>query len=360
MATTPLPPVNNPSSNGTVLYNFTTGDNQGTYGSPRLIPKTQSGNNGANTGQSYLVDVVNKFPWTTLPVGTRVNVPFIQLTEYRLTSSTIIQSLLQQARSTVDAINNTPGNFISGIRNALNINGTGQLPDSTLNSYLGSTVGNAVGTWLDPYQHLYPVTPTGWLYSFPYFENLNQSVTNQWSEKGSSDVNGAIDQVMKTGVGEAVNAIERLASTTKLANITQPGSYTETIKNFTPSQGSVYNVKFTLFNTLNFSDIQRNWEFIFLLTYQNLPNRRSVSLLDPPVIYSATIQGVHQSLYAYISKLTVDNIGAKRYVDLPIGRKLIPEAYNITIELTDLLTNTQNLHLYAHTNSLINATVKGQ
>ena len=96
--------------------------------------------------------------------------------------------------------------------------------------------------------------------------------------------------------GRGVNMAEVVGKSSKIFNILEPGSYTETIKHYNPSDGESYKVQFTLSNTGKFNDVQRNWELCFILTYQNRPNRRSVSLLDPPVIYNTTIPGVNQLL----------------------------------------------------------------
>jgi len=184
----------------------------------------------------------------------------------------------------------------------------------------------------------------------------------QWGTDDKSDIGGAIKDVMTQSVaggtvGKIANALQIGARTSKIGNLMEPGSHTETIKHYTPSDGESYKVTFTLSNTLLFSDIQRNWELCFVLNYQNRANRRSVSLLDPPVIYSISIPGVNQFLYAFINNLEISNMGTSRYVDLDIGRKLIPEAYQISFEIKSLLTPTQNLLLYAHTGSKVESGV---
>ena len=216
---------------------------------------------------------------------------------------------------------------------------------------------------MDPYKHLYPVTPTGWRYNFPFLSEQNTKTNNTWSEKDTGDVGSAIGQARVEGVagglfGDVTRAADITIQTSKLGNIFEPGSYTETIKHFNPGGEESYKVEFTLSNTYQFRDIQKNWELCFILTYQNRPNRRSVSLLDPPVIYSATIPGVNQFMYSYISDLQIDNIGMSRYVTINGVQKLIPEAYKISFTLKSLLTPTQNLMLYAHANNQLEVDAK--
>ncbi len=345
---------NTEATNNNILYSLDSSDATLKYGAPRLIPNNKSG-----------INVTADFPWTTLPARTRVNVPCIELREYRLTSSTLIQSFIQQARSAVDAVGGAAGNagesLIGSIKNGLKMLDF-NVSDDEMNKWLDSIPSVKDVAFLDPYKHLYPVTSTGWYYIFPFLTGQNQKGSNSWGTGGKDDISQAVIQTKKKGVsegkvGKVINMAEVAGQTSKIFNILEPGSYTENIKHYKPSGDESYKVQFTLSNTGEFNDVQRNWELCFILTYQNRPNRRSVSLLDPPVIYNTTIPGVNQLLYSYISELQIDNLGTSRYINLPIGRKLIPEAYNISFTINSLLTPTQNLLLYAHTGSKIEVDV---
>lgn len=341
---------NTEATTNNILYSLDSSDKTLKYGAPRLIPNNKSG-----------INVTADFPWTTLPARTRVNVPCIELREYRLTSSTLIQSFIQQARSAVDAVGGAGENFVGSIKNGLKMLDF-NVSDDEMNKWLDSNLNVKDVAFLDPYKHLYPVTSTGWYYIFPFLTGQNQKGSNSWGTEGNGDISQAIIQTKTKGVGRGVvgngiNMAEVVGKTSKIFNILEPGSYTENIKHYNPSGGESYKVQFTLSNTGEFNDVQRNWELCFILTYQNRPNRRSVSLLDPPVIYNTTIPGVNQLLYSYISELQIDNLGTSRYINLPIGRKLIPEAYNISFTINSLLTPTQNLLLYAHTGSKIEVDV---
>jgi hypothetical protein len=340
-----------PDTSKTVLYTFEDSERFQKYGAPRLLTKVPAG-----------VDVTGDFPWTTLPKDTRWKVPSIQLREFRVTSSTLIQSFIQQARSAVDAVGGSGENVVKNVKNGLQIMGF-SVSDETIDKWLNRSINVTDHSFLDPYKHLYPVTPTGWQYTFPFLTGQNQRTASEWSEKNRSDIGEAITQLKVKGVGGSVpgialNALEVGGMMSKIGNVLEPGSYTETIKHYTPPEGESYKVQFTLSNTGKFSDVQRNWELCFVLTYQNRSNRRSVSLLDPPVIYHTTIPGVNQMLYSYISNLQIDNLGTSRYIDFPIGQKLIPEAYQVSFDIKSLLTPTQNLLLYAHTGSKVEVSVQ--
>jgi hypothetical protein len=348
-------PLQNTDKN--ILFTYETNYTNAKPGAPRLVPKSESGNSGTpDTNKVGIIDVVNGFTWTTLPPETRKLVPQIEMREYRITSSTLIQSAIQQARSAVDAVGGFSDNLIADIGKGIRIMGF-EIEDSEIAKYLNSTYEGIREQYLEPYKFLYPVQPTKWVYNFPYFGAGNMNAQNTWGDKGDDTAQSVKEIMTLGGPGKLINALQAGARTAPLFNITQPGSYTETIKHYTPSEGPTYRVEFNLINTMKYEDIQKNWELCFLLTYQNLPNRRTISLLDPPVIYSAVIPGVHQFLYSYISNLQIQNIGSMRYVDLDIGRKLIPEAYNISFELKDLLTHTQNLFLFANEGNKVEVTV---
>lgn len=340
-----MPATATPNTSKTKLYDFDNSDETLRFGAPRLVPKLKTG-----------VNITADFPWTTLPKHTRVNVPSITMREYRINSSTLIQSFTQQARSAVDAVGGAGENIVKGAINGVKVLGA-QITDEEVNSWLNKTYNVSDQTFLDPYRHLYPVTPTNWVYTFPFLTNQNQKTKNSWG-KDTSEATGGVGQSSTKGVGEGAvgvvrNFLEVGAKTAKVFNVLEPGSHTEQIKHYTPSDGESYRVQFTLYNTMSFQDIQKNWELCFVLTYQNRPNRRSVSLLDPPCIYNVTIPGVNQFLYAYIENLDISNLGTSRYVELDIGQKLIPEAYQVSFDVKSLLTPTQNLMLYAHIGSKI-------
>jgi len=147
-----------------------------------------------------------------------------------------------------------------------------------------------------------------------------------------------------------------------------PGRMIEQPKGFTfDGRERSYTVKFPLFNTKSFTEIIRNWQFIYLLTYQNTPNRITRDLIDPPCIYEAKIPGVWYSKYASITNMQVDFVGGRREMDMPVPyltsaedgsadgksesnwllqkRKIttvIPDAYMLTITITELFSETQN------------------
>ena len=115
---------------------------------------------------------------------------------------------------------------------------------------------------------------------------------------------------------------------------------------------------------------QKNWELIFLLLYQNLPNKRNRLFFDPPVIYRADVPGVFHYLYSYMSKLEVTALGNTQPRKISLNIKdnkestdnkqstetLIPEAFNVSITLESLLPETKNLFLNSYNTSVTTST----
>jgi len=96
---------------------------------------------------------------------------------------------------------------------------------------------------------------------------------------------------------------------------------------------------------------------IYGLVYQNRPGRITKTLVDIPVMYEASIEGMLYMPYSYITNIRVDFIGNRRTmnVDMPVigsseggageTRKIntvIPDAFNVSITLQGLNDETRN------------------
>jgi hypothetical protein len=204
-----------------------------------------------------------------------------------------------------------------------------------------------------PYERLYETSPTGWKYKLPFFDDNFRSIGSSWGGGSSNPVLGGIGAA-------AAKSAQFLANT---LNFVEPGVYIEQPSSFQFSgRNKSFTVSFPLINTRTYDEVIRNWQLIFLLTYQNLPNRVSRSIITPPVIYEALVPGMWYSKYAYISNLTVSFIGARRKMtlrlptvtknvleDFLLGQTdittIIPDAYNISMTVSELFGEAQN-HMY--------------
>lgn len=211
---------------------------------------------------------------------------------------------------------------------------------------------------LKPYEGLYLTEDTGFVYSFPYLSNEQSSLVNSFGDEDEAFHTSPF-LIKNQSLGGFVRDFRSsLQATAAITNITAPGVYIEKPKFFRfADKGEKITFNFPLINTghSNWYDVQKNWQLLFMLIYQNRPNRRSRDLIDPPCIYEMNIPGIKYMPFCFISELTIDFIGNRRQVSIDIpgmdGKiesiaTIIPDAYQVTITLEGLVAEAQNM-LYA-------------
>lgn len=385
------------------LYENNTSVLGGSHGAPMIVPA-----GGDSQSSKSTIDIVSDFAWTVTPKTGRVDVPYVRLVEYYIESNPLLNqiannlAIASEAAAdlkvdelikavTSDNVENenkkTSGEAggISGFFNSLisesqlNPGDTGKNnPLSNILEEVTKTAGGVIdhskkiakqslalgsespGDSLNPYKLLYSLQPTQFEYMLPYFNDSQRSVTNSFSDSpgdnqpfGVSDINQFINKP-----GEAI------AGLTSMRNIMEPGMYIEKPQYYSAYNDNKqqYNVQFPLSNTGEWDDVIKNWQFVYLLVYQNTQNRVSRTLVAPPVIYEASIPGVWYSPYATISNLTVNFIGARRtmMMNIPGANKrhevVIPDTYDISLTITDLHSQSQNfLHNIISQGNIISA-----
>lgn len=264
-------------------------------------------------------------------------------------------------------------------------------------SFIDNTPGERYTNNLSSYSGLYSTTPTGWVYDFPFIRSTEgvygKRVGQRWEEAGGS-AGDALRQIGNTaaafmgdsragslakGIGAAGGVFDAGQEALKYIFA---GAGAETAKSYQYGQSDQYNVNinFYLFNNISPEETKRNWSLVYLLSYQNLPNRLNRLVFTPPVIYEAQVPGVFYSMYSYISELQVDYLGSRisetmkvkvANFDSSIPKNIsnidmdqygegvydteitaiIPEIYKVSLTLTSLLPESQNLIHEAHFNS---------
>jgi len=199
--------------------------------------------------------------------------------------------------------------------------------------------------YLRQYERIYGIHYTGFKYKIPYLEDSYKEISNSW---GSENTGG---MVMK-----GVNAM------TGLTNLLSPSVGVDFAKTFDyPQSGPSYNINFYLDNTVYDGKEMAldNLTFIYLLLYQNLPNRINRTAITPPVIYQAFLPGVFSYRWSYLSKINVNFCGVRRPFHANIGGEqteaIIPEGYEVQLTLTSLTPETKNL-FFDSLNNAVNAT----
>jgi len=375
------------------------------------------------TSLTNLVNVVRDFYWTYSPVGdvARAETPRIILTERKLRTNALVSQLKyslgqaysggQQTLQNLNQINknlkltqflsslipDAAKNFINDAAKAAVNAGSGLVRDanSKVQAYsanndtvqgftnvfgaAGAQVKDFLNTtfaddnnptvnsspWLAPYRNLYLTDPTGWVYVLPYFTNNQATQGNSFSDSGG--VGTSIGpSLIGTGADIATSAAGILASLNNSAQIT----YIEKTKFYNyPTEGEDITVEFPLINTgqVTYDDVVRNWQFLFLLLYQNRPGKTSANTVDQPVIYQVEIPGVKYFPYCSIQALNIEFMGSRRELNINVptadtvssdlgaaGQALasavgyqsiptiIPDAYKVTITLKSLVANSKN------------------
>ena len=266
-----------------------------------------------------LVDIIRDYPWTLSDVKYRNDIPYIRLKEYAV----------EEAQLKTQALFYTTGL-----------------------SRLADTGPQSV---LSPYDFIFPRDkPTGWQYKFPFFNKENFRLnTSEWQSVDFIDtVKGAISKIPKK-IGEAINTgIDIAEAASKIYLQTQYSSVGvyDRPKFFAGHQNKTISISFPLYNTETPADSQdpiweKNREFIYLFHYQNLYNKRDFTTGIPPVFYEVYIPGQHYSPACHVSSFDVQNLGNTRMEysqgnpDVPV---IVPDAYQVTIELTDMIMPNKN------------------
>ena len=315
-----------------------------------------------NVGQDGgLVNVLDKYRWTISPQESRIDAPYIYMIEKKVTQNTIIQQAIYNLKAVYESGQVSAETVSRALQNITDLE-----DDSAITESYKESVGTSKGdikskntnsqekdTLYNPYKGLYALEDTGWQYVFPYFTQTNRDISQSWGEAGKDsflanrigDIIGAGEEVV-----ENINLGAAVASTLSQGNVSAPIiTYIEKPKQYSYGGNTPqYTFTFHLFNTYKYEDIVKNWELCFLLIYQNLPNRRTKAIIDPPALYEVIIPGVKNSPLSYISGLRIDFVGSTRLMDLEVGsdgkkiKTIVPDAYKITINITDLFPESKN------------------
>lgn len=202
---------------------------------------------------------------------------------------------------------------------------------------------------LDAYSLLYLCLYSGFEYVLPYFDNNMRNVNNAFN---NGDYNKAF--LVETAADMVSYAMNFAGGINMILNPEQQGYYIEQAKPFQyPSVGETININFPLNNTGTWEDVIKNWQFVYMLLYQNQPTRVTKTIISPPAIYEVEIPGVRYIPYAYIKNLKIEYNGIRRYMNMKIKKGLnieeiktiIPESFTINITLEGLTSEPTNFNI---------------
>ena len=333
---------------------------------PDLIPFKSNGGDPNTTGNRVegdvptRINIADNHAWTNSPPSARKEIPVLSLPEQRIAINPTINQIAYNvigAGEKLKQIKDAAVGVVNSIKNAKDVGSIVNDLKDTKRQYKDLSAKDINPQ--KPYDFLYTTNPTGFTYTLPYFSNTWRSGNLGFGQGGGDSPSSVISSLGMDALGEGIGDV------VKGLNLTAPGVYIEQPKfyNFTGRESS-YTVQFPLLNTGTYEDVLRNWQFLFLLTYQNMPNRISRDQIEPPVIYTARIPGMWFSRYAAITNLTVEFQGARRMMKLEVptltnaigpqgeeinrlGTKgfetIIPDAYNVSITVAELFGETKNM-----------------
>lgn len=352
----------------------------------------------AITTTKGLIDVINNFDWTTTPSragsGQDFKVPAVRVQEFEMDRLSVVNSIryqLQtfssivsdnadavartinfldgltnnatpQAGSVSNAIGNVVGSAVIGINNIIGKGaGLAQIDDLAQGidrftegftdaiASVGNTAneGNVNSQWLRSLNGLYTLNSTQFEYIFPYLEDRAMDASPRFASFDSV-LKSSIARGVAGGVGKMVQGELMFG-----AEMSQPGVYVEQpqLMEISSSSGSDITVSFPLLNTLSYENAVKNYQLLWLLAFQNKPYRESKTIVSPAKVYRVYIPGIKYVHFAHISNLSVDFLGVRRTVRIPMPtvagtpdqvNVVMPDAYRVSITFKSLTTDMGN------------------
>lgn len=189
-------------------------------------------------------------------------------------------------------------------------------------------VKDTKGQTADPYAALYSVEKSerGNSYVFPFYSTYNHVIQNAWGEN-------------KGTIGEIAATIQNAVTTA--AKAVFPSAGIESAKSWEGTTPQQYQFMFHLLNTVHpKEDIAKNRKLIDALINNNLLDKIDFISIRPPAICEIKIPGVRATNIGVMAAINVENVGQINNID---GLN-IPDAYQITITVQELLTESRQIY----------------
>lgn len=338
-------------------------------------------------GQSQgLIDVISDFTFTASPITPYLKnkIPYIVLFEHDVEYNSTLASLLYYTKlvpgasdvigrgvGAVAGVAQTGANKIqTWVEELLNkvpldatnkdlINKAANIGPQSISNMLADVAGSFnsptefTNPVLAPYNGLYLRRPTGFSYILPYYDNKKRNISSLYgdTQQGLVGKSG-----VTTLLGSVKEKVEQFLGTTLLAS---PGAFIETPKFYNMPDGESITVNFNLLNTINPYDYIMHYDFLFLLTFQNIHYRKDLARIIPPKMYRCIIPGEQEFPFCYVERMDVNFKGNRRI--LPIRSRIggaqidaiIPDAYEVSITIKSLTPSSGNF-MVANNNIVVN------
>jgi hypothetical protein len=287
--------------------------------------------------KKQIIDVRQDYQWTLSSKKDwqqYEEVPYVHIKEYKIVDGSIKRQLAFYMQLVPDIAGRVAGGLTMG----------NKLPNMASISYDES---------LDVYTDIWPKdNATGFEYIFPYFQKTGMELrTQSWTsmgtlgdsikniaEGGAKVLGGAGAKAMADLAGKGLDLLE--AGSSAIMNWNYPTvNVTDRPRVFMGHDDRSIKINFTLYNTVGPDDWQDNRNLAYLLMSQNLFNKRDLTTGVPPVFYDVFIPGQYFSYASCLTDLTVDYLGNQR---LMFGEYIVPDAYEISMTLTELVKPSKN------------------
>ena len=311
------------------------------------------GNNLDNSKAMF--DILSKYPWTLSNVPE--DAPFIKLEEHRNTEAALMRSLRFYTGGALDATAGAAtavtGLAARGLNALTSAVGAGNvIPDS--NYTTGKT------DMLGVYRDIYPDNPTTLNYKFPYYTESYMSLnTPEWKAldtditKASSEIAGGVEKISSQfsglrGYAEDIKGIAGLVGVAgsgidMAAQMLYPVTgIVDRPRIFAIHTNGTLKIEFPLFNTINAGDYKKNVQFLNAFMTQNLFNKRDYITGYPPCFYRVTVPGQYYCHASNVADFSVKNLGNVRMMDSSTGKVSVPDGYQVSITLQELVMPSLN------------------
>ena len=285
------------------------------------------------------VNVVKNYRWTLSEVGDRTDIPYIRLTEHRYNESMLKRQALFYAKGGSAAVRNAGnaiGNIVAGTQNSGNVRPI-----------------------LEVYDEIFPDNPTGFSYVFPYFNKTQFELsTPQWQQVdgigeaiqgGATSLGSTLDKLRLPGGSLLKGAGAVVEATTAAAELGLKALYpvvgiVDRPRIFTNHSERSVTVSFPLYNTVISGEWAKNRNFYYTFASQNLFAKRDFITGLPPVFYRVYVPGQYFSFASCITQISIENLGniTKETYGGGTFEYLVPDAYQVTITLTEMLMPSLN------------------
>jgi len=264
-------------------------------------------------GGSGNFDVLRNFPWTINPASSREDVVPLIFREWNPKASSVFNKLF----STVSQISSGISQGGTQISNPIEAT---YIAEPTNISYIFPSIG--LGDFTEQVQNTYNHGDSN-----SPFANIAGSLKNVLQLRGGYNTKGGILGAIGTATISEIPNILKSAGTIFYQNVNSSDT-----QFFTSTGLQSYNFSLDLLNTGTEEEVKANRELCKVLIHQSTFEKTNFVISRSPCIYSVELENRKWLPACYLTP-SVQNLGNF----LNIGGEPTPEAYRITLGITELI-----------------------